>query len=59
MCVFQIHLERKYLVDFILSGNGVDTEPIGVLSINVKTGEIQVHKKVDYEVHPLLEVRMT
>lgn len=48
-CAFQIELDRKYLVNFALYGEGVNEEPKGVLSINGQTGEICVHKKVDYE----------
>ncbi|XP_056589944.1 cadherin-like protein 26 [Triplophysa dalaica] len=44
-----IELDRKYLVNFALYGEGVTEEPKGVLSINDQTGEICVHKKVDYE----------
>lgn len=59
MFLFQIHVEKKYLVNFVLSGSGVDKEPKGVLTINRKTGEILVHKKVDYEAFPVLRVCMT
>ncbi|KAF4077894.1 hypothetical protein AMELA_G00193250 [Ameiurus melas] len=52
-----INLDKKYLVNFVLSGNGVDLEPKGVLSINKKTGEILVHKKVDYETFPVLRLK--
>lgn len=52
-------MEKKYLVNFVLSGSGVDEEPKGVLSINPKTGEILVHKKVDFEAFPVLRVCMT
>ncbi|KAB5546045.1 hypothetical protein PHYPO_G00067580 [Pangasianodon hypophthalmus] len=52
-----IHVEKKYLVNFILSGSGVDEEPKGVLSINSKTGEVLVHKKIDHEAFPVLRLK--
>lgn len=52
-------MDKKYLVNFVLSGSGADEDPKGVLSINRKTGEILVHKKVDYETFPILRVCMT
>ncbi|TTO15644.1 Cadherin-like protein 26 [Bagarius yarrelli] len=51
-----IHVDKKYLVNFLLSGSGVDAEPKGVLSINSKTGQILVHKKVDYESYRVLRL---
>ncbi|XP_060793187.1 cadherin-like protein 26 isoform X3 [Neoarius graeffei] len=44
-----INVDRKYLVEFRLTGKGVTEKPKGVLSINKNTGEVLVHKKVDYE----------
>ncbi|XP_058265022.1 cadherin-like protein 26 isoform X2 [Hemibagrus wyckioides] len=52
-----IHIEKKYLVNFELSGSGVEVEPKGVLSINGKTGEVLVHKMVDYEAYPVLRLK--
>lgn len=49
--VFQVELERAYIVHFKLHGQGVDKEPKGVLSIK-DTGEVLVHKKMDYEEGP-------
>lgn len=49
LCVFQIELDRKYLVHFELFGQGVDKEPKNILKIDRETGEIQVYGKVDYE----------
>ncbi|KAI7794588.1 putative cadherin-like protein 26, partial [Triplophysa rosa] len=45
----KIVLDRKYLVNFALYGDGVDREPKNILIINKDTGEIYVHGKVDYE----------
>ncbi|XP_060794674.1 cadherin-like protein 26 [Neoarius graeffei] len=47
--VFKINVDRKYLVEFRLTGKGVTEKPKGVLSIDKNTGEVLVHKKVDYE----------
>ncbi|KAF4077893.1 hypothetical protein AMELA_G00193240 [Ameiurus melas] len=44
-----INVERDYLVSHYLTGSGIDKDPKDVLSINVRNGEILVHKKVDYE----------
>ncbi|KAI5612091.1 cadherin-like protein 26 isoform X1 [Silurus asotus] len=52
-----ITVDKKYLVNFVLSGSGVDVEPIGVLSIDRKTGQILVHKKVDHETFPVLRLK--
>ncbi|KAK2825589.1 hypothetical protein Q7C36_019516 [Tachysurus vachellii] len=52
-----INIEKKYLVNFQLSGSGVDMEPTGLLSINSKTGEVLVHKKVDFEAFPVLRLK--
>ncbi|MCJ8741383.1 hypothetical protein PDJAM_G00070000, partial [Pangasius djambal] len=51
-----INVDRKYLVMFFLKGRGIDEEPKDVLSINVRTGEVLVHKKVDYETYQNLSV---
>ncbi|XP_051515748.1 cadherin-like protein 26 isoform X2 [Myxocyprinus asiaticus] len=44
-----IELEKTYLVNFELKGEGVDQEPKNILLINRDTGEIDVYGKVDYE----------
>uniref|UniRef100_A0A9J8AQ29 Cadherin 26, tandem duplicate 2 n=1 Tax=Cyprinus carpio carpio TaxID=630221 RepID=A0A9J8AQ29_CYPCA len=41
----------KSLVNFVLHGQGVDEDPKNILSIT-DTGEIRVHKKMDYEIDP-------
>lgn len=46
--VFQIKLEKSYLVRFQLHGQGVDKEPTNVLEIDNK-GYVSVLRKVDYE----------
>ncbi|XP_073669071.1 cadherin-like protein 26 [Paramisgurnus dabryanus] len=45
----KIELDRKYLVNFELSGEGVELYPENTLRIDSKTGEIEVLAKVDYE----------
>ncbi|XP_056589457.1 cadherin-13-like [Triplophysa dalaica] len=45
----KIMLDRTYLVNFALHGEGVDKEPKDILVINKDTGEINVKGKVDYE----------
>ncbi|XP_027014954.2 cadherin-like protein 26 [Tachysurus fulvidraco] len=52
-----IHIEKKYLVNFQLSGSGVDMEPTGVLSIDSKTGQVLVHKKIDFEAFQVLRLK--
>ncbi|XP_051961179.1 cadherin-like protein 26 isoform X2 [Xyrauchen texanus] len=44
-----IELEKTYLVNFELKGEGVDQEPKNILLINKETGVINVYGKVDYE----------
>ncbi|KAG7323779.1 hypothetical protein KOW79_013481 [Hemibagrus wyckioides] len=46
-----INVEREYLVFFFITGRGIDKDPENVLSINSRTGEVLVHKKVDYEAY--------
>lgn len=52
----QIHVERKYRVDFKLHGSGVDEAPIGLLSIDQETGIVMVNRKIDYEQYKQLKV---
>ncbi|KAF5906423.1 cadherin-like protein 26, partial [Clarias magur] len=52
-----ISVDKAYLVNFVLSGSGVDLEPKNVLSINGKTGQVLVHKKVDHEAFPVLRLK--
>ncbi|KAI5095506.1 cadherin-like protein 26 isoform X1 [Silurus meridionalis] len=52
-----INVERKYLVRFFLTGPGIDKDPQDVLSINARTGQVFVHKKVDYETHKNLSFK--
>ncbi len=49
--VFQVELDRSYLVNYILHGDGVDKDPKNILSID-KLGNVLVHGKVDYESGP-------
>ncbi|KAM9445352.1 cadherin-like protein 26 [Clarias gariepinus] len=53
----KINIERPYLVMFFLKGMGIDEDPKDVLSINIRTGEVLVHKKVDYETYKNLSFR--
>ncbi|KAI5612089.1 cadherin-like protein 26 isoform X2, partial [Silurus asotus] len=51
-----VNLEQEHLLKFYLRGMGVDEEPKDVLKIDQSTGEIFVHKKIDYEMYPYLSV---
>ncbi|KAJ0023247.1 hypothetical protein NQD34_003146, partial [Periophthalmus magnuspinnatus] len=53
----QIDIDRAYRVHFELSGEGVDQEPKGVLSIDKESGILFVHKPVDYEEKDLLTLK--
>ncbi|KPP68028.1 hypothetical protein Z043_113321 [Scleropages formosus] len=50
-----IRVEQNYRLRFRLTGSGVDKDPVGVLSIDTETGNIIVHRKVDYELFPHLK----
>ncbi|KAM7423271.1 hypothetical protein PAMA_011020 [Pampus argenteus] len=52
----KIRLDRQYLVYFELHGEGVDKEPVGLLSIDRKTGTMYIHKPADYETKQLLRL---
>lgn len=52
----QIHVDRKYRVEFKLHGGGVDEDPVGLLSIDPETGIVMVNGKIDYEKYKLLKV---
>ncbi|XP_029946753.1 cadherin-like protein 26 [Salarias fasciatus] len=52
-----INVDRKYRVFFELTGEGVDEEPKGVLSIHRESGTLYVHKAVDYEERSLLKLK--
>ncbi len=49
--VFQVKLDRSYLVNYILRGNGVDKDPKNILSID-QLGSVLVHGRLDYEKDP-------
>ncbi|XP_047662748.1 cadherin-like protein 26 isoform X2 [Tachysurus fulvidraco] len=51
-----IHVENDKSVWFFLTGMGIEKEPKNVLSINTRTGELLVHKKVDYETYKSLSL---
>ncbi|XP_053096442.1 cadherin-like protein 26 [Pangasianodon hypophthalmus] len=53
-----VNLEQSQALMFYLTGRGVTEEPEDVLSINNTTGEIFVHKKVDYETHQSLSLKI-
>ncbi|KAM7402683.1 hypothetical protein PAMP_017899 [Pampus punctatissimus] len=53
----KIHLDRQYLVYFELHGEGVNEEPVGLLSIDRKTGTMYVHSSVDYEKKQILRLK--
>ncbi|XP_062315228.1 cadherin-like protein 26 isoform X1 [Osmerus eperlanus] len=52
----KIEVEKKFAVGFNLQGQGVTEEPKGTLSIDTQTGEIWVHKKIDYEEYQNLKL---
>lgn len=52
----QIHVDRKYRVEFNLQGSGVNEDPVGLLSIDAETGIVMVNGKIDYEKYKLLKV---
>uniref|UniRef100_A0A3Q1FVE7 Cadherin 27 n=1 Tax=Acanthochromis polyacanthus TaxID=80966 RepID=A0A3Q1FVE7_9TELE len=52
-----VHIDRSYRTFFELFGEGVDEEPMGVLSIHKDTGELSVHKAVDYEEKTLFQAK--
>ncbi|XP_060750198.1 cadherin-like protein 26 isoform X1 [Tachysurus vachellii] len=51
-----IHVERDKFVWIFLKGMGIEKDPENVLSINSRTGELLVHKKVDYETYKSLSL---
>ncbi|XP_076875039.1 cadherin-like protein 26 [Brachyhypopomus gauderio] len=51
-----IELERSYLVNFWLKGSGVDEDPVDLLSIDNKNGQVFVHKKIDFEAYQVLRL---
>lgn len=51
-------VDREYQIYFELHGQGVDEEPMGVISIDEYSGMLNVHKAVDYEKWHTLEVRI-
>lgn len=51
-------VDREYQIYFELHGQGVDEEPMGVISIDEFSGMLNVHKAVDYEKWHTLEVRI-
>lgn len=48
---------EKSLIIYNLTGQGVDEEPKGTLSIDPKTGMLYVHKAVDYESYRTLKCK--
>uniref|UniRef100_A0A3Q1D214 Cadherin domain-containing protein n=1 Tax=Amphiprion ocellaris TaxID=80972 RepID=A0A3Q1D214_AMPOC len=52
-----VHIDRSYRTFFELFGEGVDEEPMGILSIDKDTGELSVHKAVDYEEKTLFQAK--
>ncbi|XP_058266836.1 cadherin-like protein 26 isoform X2 [Hemibagrus wyckioides] len=49
------HLNHSII--FKISGQGVTVAPLGVFSINEKTGDIFVNKPIDRESYPILKVK--
>uniref|UniRef100_A0A3B4GX61 Cadherin domain-containing protein n=1 Tax=Pundamilia nyererei TaxID=303518 RepID=A0A3B4GX61_9CICH len=53
----KVSVDREYQIYFELHGQGVDEEPMGVISIDEFSGMLNVHKAVDYEKWHTLELR--
>ncbi|XP_042070831.1 cadherin-like protein 26 isoform X5 [Haplochromis burtoni] len=53
----KVSVDREYQIYFELHGQGVDEEPMGVISIDEYSGMLNVHKAVDYEKWHTLELR--
>ncbi|XP_028302574.1 cadherin-like protein 26 isoform X2 [Gouania willdenowi] len=53
----EIDVNREYPIFFELSGEGVDEEPKGVISIDRNSGTLHVHRPVDYEEKTLLKLK--
>ncbi|XP_034549530.1 cadherin-like protein 26 [Notolabrus celidotus] len=52
-----IKIDRDFRVFFDLTGEGVEKEPKGVISINKESGMLYVHKPVDYEERTVLKLK--
>ncbi|XP_030585259.1 cadherin-like protein 26 [Archocentrus centrarchus] len=52
----KVDIARQYGIYFKLYGEGVDEEPMGVISIDKDSGTLYVHKAVDYEERKKLEL---
>lgn len=46
-----------YNVYYVISGPGVDEQPVGVFSVEPNSGMLRVHKAVDREQYPQFKVR--
>ncbi|XP_068576336.1 cadherin-like protein 26 [Cebidichthys violaceus] len=53
----KINLERDYQIHFELFGEGINEEPIGVLSIHKESGTVFVHRAVDYEEKNMFQLK--
>ncbi|XP_035378559.1 cadherin-like protein 26 [Electrophorus electricus] len=49
--------ELNHTLRFSISGQGVNEDPVGVFSINDRTGEVFIHKPIDRELHPFFLVK--
>ncbi|KAB5546046.1 hypothetical protein PHYPO_G00067590 [Pangasianodon hypophthalmus] len=48
--------DLNHSIKFRISGQGVNEEPTGILTINEKTGEIYIHRPIDRETYRILHV---
>ncbi|XP_051879528.1 desmocollin 2-like protein [Pristis pectinata] len=48
--------EKDYKIRYEISGQGVELSPVGLLTINPETGEIQAMRSVDREEYPVLKL---
>ncbi|XP_074524792.1 cadherin-like protein 26 [Halichoeres trimaculatus] len=53
----KIQIDREFRVLFELSGEGVDEEPKGVISIHEESGTLYAHKAVDFEEWTVLKLK--
>lgn len=50
--------DTNYKIKFLIKGEGVTIEPLGLFSINENTGDVFVHRAVDREVKPIYHVSL-
>ncbi|KAF4077904.1 hypothetical protein AMELA_G00193310 [Ameiurus melas] len=48
--------QDEHSIKFSISGHGVTKDPVGVLGINERTGEVFMYKPIDRETYPIFHV---